>query len=138
MILNSYSSYITASFDYFCTKRKIIPLYIPPYLSYLFQPLDISCFALLKHYYSQKVGEIIQNSIYTINKREFLSIYTKIYGRVFSKANIISGFIATRLIPLKPDRVLIKLSIKIKTLTPPSFSSSNKTCYLGRTLANLY
>ena len=56
----------------------------------------------------------------------------------FSRANILSGFAAADLIPLKPERVLAKLNIKIKTPTPPSSSSSNQSFYLGRTPANLY
>ena len=39
----------------------------------------------------------------------------------FSRANILSGFAAADLIPLKPERVLAKLNIKIKTPTPPFF-----------------
>ena len=52
--------------------------------------------------------------------------------------NILSGFAAAGLILLKPERVLAKLHIKMKTPTPPSSSSSNQSFYLGRTPANLY
>ena len=67
---------------------------------------------------------------------DFLSIYTKIHGQAFSTTNILSGFTAAGLIPLKPERVLVK--INIKTPTPPSSSSSNQSFYLGRTPVNLY
>ena len=138
LILDGHSSHATASLDHFCMERRIIPLYMPPHSSHLLQPLDISCFAPLKHYYSQKIREMAQSGIYAIDKMDFLSIYTKIHACSFSKANILGGFAATSLVPFKPDRVLTKLYIKIKTPTPPSSSSSNQSFYLGRTPANLY
>ena len=138
LILDGHSSHATANFDHFCMERRIIPLYMPPHSSHLLQPLDISCFAPLKHYYGQKIRERAQNGIHTIDKVDFLSIYTKVHTHAFSKANILSGFAAAGLIPLKPERVLAKLHIKMKTPTPPSSSSSNQSFYLGRTPANLY
>ena len=136
LILDGHSSHATADFDHFCTERRIIPLYMPPHSSHLLQPLDISCFGLLKHYYGQKIREMAQNGIQTIDKIDFLSIYTKVYANAFSKTNIQSGFGAAGLIPLKPERVLAKLHIK--TPTPPSSSGSNQSFYLGKTPANLY
>ena len=136
LILDGHSSHATASFDHFCMERRIIPLYMPPHSSHLLQPLDISCFAPLKHYYGQKIRERAQNGIHTIDKVDFLSIYSKIHHQAFSKSNISSGFAAAGLIPLKPERVLAKLNIK--TPTPPSSSSSNQSFYLGKTPVNLY
>ena len=136
LILDGHSSHATADFDHFCTERKIIPLYMPPHSSHLLQPLDISCFGPLKHYYGQKIREMAQNGIHTIDKIDFLSIYSKVYANTFSKTNIQSGFGAAGLIPLKPERVLAKLHIK--TPTPPSSSGSNQSFYLGKTPANLY
>ena len=136
LILDGHSSHATASFDQFCTERRIIPLYMPPHSSHLLQPLDISCFAPLKHYYGQKVREMAENNIHAIDKQDFISIYSSIHGHAFSKNNILSAFAAAGLIPFKPERVLAKLNVK--TPTPPSSSSSNQSFYLGRTPANLY
>ena len=139
LILDGHSSHATASFDHFCMERRIIPLYMPSHSSHLLQPLDISCFAPLKHYYGQKIQEMAQNGIHTVDKMDFLSIYTKIHHCAFSEANILSGFGAAGLVPFNPERVLAKLNIKkFKTPTPPSSSSSNQSFYLGKTPANLY
>ena len=59
LILDDHSSHATANFDHFCMERRIIPLYMPPHSSHLLQPLDISCFAPLKQYYSQKIREMV-------------------------------------------------------------------------------
>ena len=111
LILEGYSSHATTSFNHFCTTRKIIPLYIPPHSSHLLQPLSISCFAPLKHFYGQKVREMTQNGIYTMDKSKSLSSYTNINSRAFSKPNIMSGFAVAGLVPFKPERVLLKLYI---------------------------
>lgn len=138
LILDGHSSHATAQFDQFCTARKIIPLYMPPHSSHLLQPPDVSCFGPLKKFYGQKIREAIQNGIYTIDKRDFLSLYTSIHQQAFSTSNISNGFTAIGLIPTKPKRVLQKLQIKLKTPTPPSSLNSNQSFYLGQTPANLY
>jgi hypothetical protein len=48
LVLDSHGSYLTAEFDHICTENHIISIYMPPYSSYLLQPLDVSCFAVLK------------------------------------------------------------------------------------------
>ena len=109
---------------------------MPSYSSHLLQPLDISCFALLKQYYGQKIREVAQNDIHAINKMDFLSIYRKIHHQAFLKTNISSGFAAAGLISLKLERVLVKLNIKKLILS--SFLSSNQSFYLEKTPVNLY
>jgi hypothetical protein len=47
LILDGHRSHLTTQFTKFCDKNHIIPLYMPPYSSYLLQPLDIGCFSVL-------------------------------------------------------------------------------------------
>ena len=139
LILDGHSSHATLEFDQFCTSKKIIPLYMPPHSSDKLQPLDVSCFGPLKQYYGQQIREAIQNGYETIDKRDFLWHYEHIHKRSFSKANILSGFRSTGLIPLQPERVLSKLRIQLKTPTPlSSLHSDSSSHYLGQTPANLY
>lgn len=111
---------------------------MPPHSSHLLQPLDVSCFQPLKHYYGQKVQEMMASGIMAIDKMDFLSIYGSIHSKSMSSNNIISGFKATGLVLLDSSVVLSKLKIKLKTPTPPSSSGSNQSFYLGKTPANLY
>lgn len=67
---------------------------------------------------------------------DFLSIYRKIHHQTFLKTNILNGFVAAGLIPLKLERVLVKLNIKILILS--FFLYSNQSFYLGKTPVNLY
>ena len=51
LILDGHGSHVTAEFDRYYTEHFIIILYMPLYLSYLFQPLDIVYFIVLKQLY---------------------------------------------------------------------------------------
>jgi len=106
LILDGHSSHATAEFDKFCTERKIIPLYMPPHSSHLLQPLDVSCFSPLKCLYGQKIAEMMKNGVHAISKEDFLYIYPTVHRQALSASNIQSGFAATGLVPLSPNRVL--------------------------------
>jgi hypothetical protein len=51
-----------------------------PYLSYLLQPLDISCFSLLKRVYSREVKSLIRHYINYITKLKFLPAFKAAYN----------------------------------------------------------
>jgi hypothetical protein len=53
---------------------------MPPYLSYLLQPLDVSCFLLLKCAYSREVKSLIRYYINYITKLEFLPAFKAVYN----------------------------------------------------------
>ena len=89
-------------------EKNIIPLYMPPYSSHLLQPLDVSCFSPLKHLYNQRVQEEIQKGIHSVRKEDFIHIYPAVHQQALSSSNIQSGFAATGLVPLSPERVLSK------------------------------
>jgi hypothetical protein len=57
LILDSHGSHLTPEFDHACTENHIIPIYMPVHLLYLLQPLDVSCFAILKQQYGQLVKQ---------------------------------------------------------------------------------
>lgn len=138
LILDGHSSYATTEFDKFCTDKRIIPLYMPPHSSHILQPLDISCFSPLKHIYGRSTTEMMQKGIHSICKDDFLFLYPSAHQRASSSCNIRSGFTATGLIPLNPERALSKLSINLKTPTPPSTACSNKTFGPRKTSADAY
>ncbi|EMD67605.1 hypothetical protein COCSADRAFT_34397 [Bipolaris sorokiniana ND90Pr] len=55
LILDGYSSHAILEFNQYYTESKIITLCMPPYTSYLLQPLNISCFSPLKRAYGRLV-----------------------------------------------------------------------------------
>jgi hypothetical protein len=82
---------------------------MPPHLSHLLQPLDVSCFAVLKRLYGRGVEELVRAGIYHIDKPDFLSIFYIAYINTIVKKTIRNGFITTSLIPYNPNQVLSKL-----------------------------
>ena len=114
LILDGHGSHATVGFDRFCMEKKIIPLYMPPHSSHLLQPLDVSCFAPLKHLYGQRVQEEMQKGIHSIKREDFIYIYPAVHQQALSSLNIQSGFKATGLVPLLSERILLKFQ-KIPT-----------------------
>ena len=74
LILDGHESHATVGFDRFCMKKKIIPLYMPPHSSHFLQPLDVSCFAPLKHLtiWSESPGKDIKGSLLNWERRLYL------------------------------------------------------------------
>jgi hypothetical protein len=54
-----------------------------------------------------------------IDKKAFIATFAKIFKKAISKANILSSFRATGLVPNDPLVVLSKLDVKLRTPTPP-------------------
>lgn len=142
LILGGHGSHTTAEFDRFCTERNITPLYMPPKLSHLLQPLDVGCFSPLKRLYGRRIADKVQKGINTIDKTEFLYIYIyvyipTVYYQTISLLNIQSSSAATGLVPFIPERVLSKLHVPFKTPTPPSTSHSNQSFGAGKSPADI-
>jgi hypothetical protein len=91
---------------------------MPSHSSHLLQPLDVSCFSLLKRTYSREVEALIRHHINHITKLEFLPAFKAAYNRSFTSTNICSAFRGAGLVPLQPDAVLSKLDVQLRTPSP--------------------
>ena len=58
LIVNGYSSYATPKFNQYYIQNRIISLYIPAYLSYLLQLLNVSYYFSLKRVYRQEIAKL--------------------------------------------------------------------------------
>src|SRR5450432_572319 len=125
LILDGHGSHGTPEFDLFAKEHSIITLCMPPHSSHLLQPLDVSCFAVLKRLYGQQVQNLMRNGVTHIDKPDFLEAYHNAHKETMSQANISSSFAATRVLPYDPERVLAKLNTQIRTPTPPPASELN-------------
>lgn len=118
LILDGYGSHVTAEFDQYCSQNSIILLCMPPHSSHILQPLDVSCFSVLKRFYGRGVEETIRAGINHIDKDDFLALYQQARTTSFSSNTIQNGFRAVGLVPFNPDEVLSKLDIRIRTPSP--------------------
>ena len=118
LILDGHGSYVTAEFDRYCTEHDIIVLCMPPYSSYLLQPLDVACFAVLKRSYGLGVQAQMWAGINHVDKDDFLELYLPAREATYSLRTVQSGFRATGLVPFNPDEVLSRLHIQLQTPSP--------------------
>jgi hypothetical protein len=119
LILDSHKSHKSLPFQDLCKENKIITLCMPLHSSHILQPLDVGCFAPLKQAYSREIRVLALDYIGRIDKKAFVATFAKVFKKAFSKANITASFKATRLVPSNPLIVLLKLDVKVRTLTPP-------------------
>jgi hypothetical protein len=91
---------------------------MPSHSSHLLQPLDVACFAPLKRSYSDGISALARNYIHHISKETFLPAFKAAYKYTFTEANARVGFRGAGLIPFNPDIVLLKLDVRLRTLTP--------------------
>ena len=88
LILDSYESYYSTEFKLYCQQNNIITLYMLLHSSYLLQPLDISCFRLLKKAYNRQIKDLMQMHINYISKLKFLYSFYKAFFASIIKRNI--------------------------------------------------
>jgi hypothetical protein len=118
LILDGHGSHVTPDFDRFCLDHSIIVLCMPPHSSHLLQPLDVSCFSVLKRSYGKLVEKQMSLGVNHIDKQEFLLLYQQARTEALHEKNIRSGFAATGLVPYDPNRVLSFLHIQFRTPSP--------------------
>ncbi|EAQ90768.1 hypothetical protein CHGG_02703 [Chaetomium globosum CBS 148.51] len=75
LILDGHGSHSTPAFDKFCTEHRILTECMPPHSSHYLQPLDVSCFAVLKRTYGDLVKAKIALGVHHIDKPRFLELF---------------------------------------------------------------
>jgi hypothetical protein len=87
--------------------------------SHLLQPLDVTCFSVLKRAYGKLIEAKTRIRVHHIDKLDFLPALKQAWIEAFKTSNIKSSFAAAGLVPLDPEQVISKLNIRIRTPTPP-------------------
>jgi len=146
LILDGYSSHLTAEFDTFCKKNAIVCLCMPAHASHLLQSLDVGVFSLLKYMYRKLLEKrMIADNNY-INKEDFLSLYPPACAKVFTPDNICKGFAGAGLKPLDKEWVLAKiifqlympiLSASVESSVSSAFQTPQNLCQLDHKICSL-
>jgi hypothetical protein len=118
LVIDGHESHQSLAFQDLCEENIIIALCMPPHSSHILQPLDVGCFAPLKHAYKKELRGLADCRIHHIDKKAFLATFGPVFDKAFSKDNILSSFRATGLVPYNPEAVLSKLKVKPRTPTP--------------------
>ena len=90
---------------------------MPLYLLHLLQLLNVACFSLLKRVYSDEISALARSRIYYINKETFLLAFKVTFSKVFTAENVRAGFRGARLVLHNLEVVLLKLNVRLRTLT---------------------
>jgi hypothetical protein len=125
LILDGHGSHLTTEFDRTCSENNIISICMPPHSSHLLQPLDVSCFAVLKRQYGRLVENRMRNGFNHVDKADFLTAFPEARTAAYKAETIRNGFAATGLVPFDPERVIQHLTTQVKTPTPPPSRSSD-------------
>jgi hypothetical protein len=72
---------------------------------------------LLKRLYSDKILALARSRIHYINKETFLLAFKATFSKVFTAENIRAGFRGARLVLHNLEVVLLKLNMRLRTLT---------------------
>ena len=80
-----------------CDELHILLSILPSHSTHWLQPLDVSLFSFLSHYYSAGANVLMFDSIGLTNlsKRAFWSIFYSAWMKAFIPVNIASGFTKT-------------------------------------------
>jgi DDE superfamily endonuclease len=97
---------------------------MPLHSLHLLQPLDVSCFSLLKKAYSRQAERLMRSKITCITKLEFLLCFKTAFDASITESNIQGGFRGASLVPLDPEAVISKLEVRLRTPTPPTVDNS--------------
>ncbi|KAF1929905.1 DDE-domain-containing protein, partial [Didymella exigua CBS 183.55] len=118
LIIDSHKSHCLVAFQDLCREKKIITLCMPLHLSHLLQPLNVACFSPLKRLYSDKISALARSHIHYINKETFLPAFKLVFSKAFTRENFRAGFRGARLVLHNLEVVLLKLNVRLRTLTP--------------------
>uniref|UniRef100_A0A093V2E7 40S ribosomal protein S13-1 n=1 Tax=Talaromyces marneffei PM1 TaxID=1077442 RepID=A0A093V2E7_TALMA len=102
LILDGHGSHLTAQFDRICAENNIIT-----------------------RQYGRLVEQRVRLGFNHIDKYDFLTAFPEARTMAYKTENIQNGFKATGLVPLDPEHVYQKLTIQLRTPTPPPSRSSN-------------
>jgi hypothetical protein len=96
---------------------------MPPHSSHLLQPLNVACFSLLKRKYSDAILVLARSRVYYISKETFLLAFKATFKKVFTQKNVCAGFRGAKLVLYNLEAVLLKLNVKLRTLTLPQLDN---------------
>jgi hypothetical protein len=112
LILDGHSSHVNMNFIEAAIAQNILVIVFPPHSTHRLQPLDVSVFSPLAHYYSEALNSYIHNShaFSRVTKRVFWPLFDSAWKKSMKKETILSGFTKTGLYPFNPSLVLDQLA----------------------------
>lgn len=107
LVIDGYHTHITIDFMWECFLNRIYIVFLPVYISYILQPLDVGVFYPLKQAFRKHLHQLgVYNLLTVMAKKRFLYCYHRVRMEAIIADNIRSGWRATGLWPVSKHRVL--------------------------------
>jgi len=107
LLLDGHKSHATFEFMWECHINRVALVYLLPHSSYILQPLDLSCFSLLKCRYRDEIANLARfDDASAVKKSKFLKIYRKASNEGLSSYHIRAGWNAAGIYPWDPRKVI--------------------------------
>ena len=128
LIVDGHGSHLNMTFLNWCEKHNVHVCVFPPHSTHRLQPLDVSVFGPLAHYYQKELDAWLHRhgALSSLSKREFWSLFKPAFEKSFTKHNIESGFEKTGLNPLNPAVVLDQIRPESSSSASSGSSFSKK------------
>jgi hypothetical protein len=123
LVMDGYGSHCTFEFIEYCNQHGVIPFSLPPHMSHLMQPLDVTVFQPYKHWHSEAIDAAIRTGCTDFNRVEFLAAFETFRRQALKSSTIKAGFEKTGLWPWQPEHVLRKIILEYeppRPATPPA------------------
>jgi hypothetical protein len=107
LLLDGHGSHQTIEFMKECFDSNVNCFYLIPHSSYVLQPLDLTCFSLIKSTYRKQVSELAEiDDAAPIKKIRFIQYYDKARRRGLGLEHILASWRASGIHPWNPQKVL--------------------------------
>ena len=121
-------SHVSIEFMQVCWESNVFLYYLIPHSSHVLQPLDLSCFGVLKSRYRSQILTLSSLSDSApIKKSTFLELYHKARKEGLTEHNIRAGWKACGIVPWSPQKVLRSSQVKWTEMTVPKTPTSQRT-----------
>ena len=119
LLMDSHVSHTTPEFVLLAQANGIHPYQFPSHLTHILQPLDVSVFAVYKHWHNRAVQKAMRDMDIDYTVSSFLRDLTEVRVQTFKKGTVIKAFRESGMWP--PSFSVIEK--KIAVYAPPRLST---------------
>jgi hypothetical protein len=111
-----------------CYQNQVVVFYLPPHASHVLQPLDLTCFSLLKSRYRDQLTDLTRfDDSSAIKKSQFLKLYYKASKEGLGTTQIKAGWRAAGIHPWNPQKVIRSSQVLQCSQNPPQTPQTPQT-----------
>ena len=124
LVMDGHGSHIAIDFLWLCKQHDVQLVFLPPYSSYLLQPLDLAVFSSMKAHYCSAIAELSYlDDAAPVKKRQFVKAYSEACTKALELCEVRNGWKAAGLVLWNPAKGLNSSQIQLQhSKTPPNMN----------------